>query len=393
LTIWSHTQGAFNLRIAISQVLGIDPATIRIIHREGAGCYGHNGADDVAFDAALAARAVPGRPVSLKWMRADEHGWEPYGSAMVIQMQASVNAAGAIIDWNHDVTSYTHSTRPRPATGATGLLAAWHLAEPIPPVQPQPVKAYHFGDYRNAQPIYDFSRQRVVRHFASDSPLRVSAMRSLGAYANVFAIESFMDELAHTANVDPVTFRLNHLADERAKAVLQAAADKVGWEARPRPAGDGHGWGIAFARYKNRQCYAAIAVEVNVDRETGDVRLGRVVISADAGLAVNPDGLSNQLEGGFLQAASWTLMEQVTFDEHGVTSLDWETYPILRFTAAPVIETVILNRPDCPPLGSGETTQNPTPAAIANAIFDAVGVRLRRIPFTPESVKAALNAQ
>ncbi len=392
LTVWSHTQVAFNLQESIAQVVGLKPAQVRIIHTEGAGCYGHNGADDAALDAALLALSVPERPVLLKWQRADEHGWEPYSSAMVMQMQASLNQAGAVIDWNHDVYSHTHSGRPRSVRDASGLLAAWHRHDPFPIPPPQPSSGAHSGSHRNADPLYAFARKRVVRHFIPNSPLRVSAMRSLGAYANVFAIESFMDELAEAAQTDPVEFRLRHLQDERAQAVIQAAAAKAGWTARTQPTNDGHGWGIAFAQYKNRQCYTAIAVEVQVDRASGVIRLERVVIAADAGQVVNPDGLSNQLEGGMVQAASWTLLEQVQWNAEGVTSLDWERYPILTMGAAPVIETVILNRPEQPFLGAGEASQNPTPAAIANAVYDAVGVRLREIPFTPQKVLAALTS-
>lgn len=390
LTVWSHTQAAFNLQAAIAHVLRLDAARVRVIHREGAGCYGHNGADDVALDAALVARALPGRPILLKWMRSDEHGWEPYGPVMAMQMQASLDADGRVIDWNHDVWSYGHTTRARSGGETSGLLAAWHLADAFPQQPPLLLGGYHFGSHRNADPLYAFGRRRIVRHEVENSPLRVSAMRSLGAYANVFAIESFMDELAHAAGIDPLQFRLRHLADERAKAVLQAAAEKAGWHTRS--AGEGHGWGLAFAQYKNRQCYAAVIVEARVERESGVIRLRRAILAADAGQVVNPDGLSNQLEGGFVQAASWTLYEQVRYDQQGVTSLDWESYPILRFSNAPVIETVILNRPELPFLGSGEASQNPTPAAIANAVYAAVGIRLRAIPFTPEKVKTALAA-
>ena len=389
LTIWSHTQGVFNLQAAVAQVLEMDPAHIRVIHVEGAGCYGHNGADDVGLDAALAARAVPGQPVMLKWMRADEHGWEPYSSAMVMKMQASLDGRGTVADWNHDVWSYVHSTRPRGGTEGSTLLASWHLARPFSAPTPQLPRSPEVGSHRNAAPIYHFSRKRIVKHFVADNPLRVSAMRSLGAYANVFAIASFMDELAQAAGIDPVEFRLRHLRDERAKAVIEAAAEKFGWQARPRPYNDGTGQGIAFARYKNRQCYTAVVVKLRVDHERGKIQLEHAVIAGDAGQVVNPDGLSNQLEGGFVQAASWTLKEQVTFDAVGITSLDWETYPILQFADVPTLETVLLNRPGMPFLGGGEASQNPTPAAIANAVYDAVGVRLRQIPFTPERVKNA----
>jgi len=390
LTVWSHTQGAYPLRASLAQVLRVDAADIRVIHREGAGCYGHNGADDVGLDAALLARALPGQPISLKWMREDEHAWEPYGPAMAVQLQASLDASGAVSHWNEDIWSYPHSGRPRPGTNTSGLLAAWHLATPIPPPTNRIMGGRHSGSFRNSDPLYAFPQRRVVNHHVDNSPLRTSSMRSLGAYANIFAIESFMDELALAAGMDPVAFRLQHLTDERAKAVLEAAAQKANWQPQTRPAGTGRGRGIAFAQYKNIQCYCAIGVEVTVDRESGQIHLARAVIAAEAGQVVNPDGLSNQLEGGFVQAASWTLLEEVGFDQHGVTSRDWESYPILRFTGAPVIETVLLNRPDLPFLGSGEASQNPTPAAIANAVFDAVGVRLRQIPFTPERVRAAL---
>lgn len=218
-------------------------------------------------------------------------------------------------------------------------------------------------------------------------------MRGLGAFANVFAIESFMDELAHTAGADPVEFRLRHLQDERARAVINAAVRKAGWQGGERILGEDRGRGIAFSRYKNRGCYAAIVVDLSVDRNSGQISLERAVIAADAGQIVNPDGLSNQLEGGFLQSASWTLKEQVTFDEHGITSRDWDSYPVLRFPESPEIETVLVDRPDMPFLGCGEGAQGPAPAAIANAIFDAAGIRLREIPFTPERVKAAITAR
>ena len=392
LTIWTQAQGVFPPRAAIAQVLGIAEAKIRVIHQEGSGCYGHNGADDAALDAALLARALPGRPVSLKWMRKDEHAWEPYGPAMVIKTQASLDANGEIVNWNYDVWSYPHSGRPRPDVETSGLLAAGHLAEPFPRPQPQPPMTPQVGGHRNADPLYDFSQRRIVTRFLPDSSLRTSSQRGLGAYGNIFAIESFMDELAQDGGIDPVEFRLRHLTDERARAVIEAAARKADWQPGDQPRNDGQGRGIAFARYKNRQCYAAIVVDVTVDRTSGRVRLERVVIAADAGQIINPDGLSNQLEGGFVQAASWTLFEQVLYDQSGITSVDWDSYPILSFPDAPKIETVLLNRPDQPPMGSGEATQGPTPAAIANAVFNAVGIRLRRLPFTPERVKEALQA-
>jgi CO/xanthine dehydrogenase Mo-binding subunit len=264
------------------------------------------------------------------------------------------------------------------------------LAEPFARPQPQPFTGPQVGIYRNADPLYAFPKRRIVKHFVPDSPLRTSALRGLGAYANVFAIESFMDELAHRAGADPVEFRLRYLVDQRARAVVEAVAEKADWQSGNPSRGDGHGRGMAFAQYKNRQCYTALVVDLNVDQPSGLIRLEQAIIAADAGQIVNPDGLSSQLEGGFIQGASWTLKEQVSFDEHGVISTDWHSYPVLRFPTTPKIETVLLNRPGQPYLGSGEAAPMPAGAAIANAVFDAVGIRLRQVPFTPERVRKAL---
>jgi CO/xanthine dehydrogenase Mo-binding subunit len=390
LTIWVHSQGVYPIRSAIAPVLGLEESDIRVIQTEGSGCYGHNGADDAALDAALLAREFEGVPVSLKWMRRDELTWEPYGPAMVIKMQASLGDDTEIIDWNHDVYSYPHLGRPREGGRQSDLIASWHLAEPFEKSQRMPIHAPHIGSHRNADPLYTFPQRRVVKHFVTDSPLRTSAMRGLGAYGNVFAIESFMDEMALAAGRDPVDFRLLYLKDARARAVIQAAVKKAGWVAGGSR-GDDRGRGIAFAQYKNRQCYAAVVVDLHVDRKSGAIQLERAVIAADAGLIINPDGLSSQLEGGFVQSASWTLKEQVNFDETGILAEDWDSYPILRFPEIPPIEVVLINRQDLPSIGSGEATQGPTPAAIANAVFDAVGVRLREIPFTPEKVIKGLR--
>jgi nicotinate dehydrogenase subunit B len=390
LTLWVHSQGVYPIRSSIAPILGMDESKIRVIQTEGSGCYGHNGADDAVLDAALLAREMIGVPISVKWMRKDELTWEPYGPAMVIKMQASLGVNDEVIDWNHDVYSYPHLGRPREGSKQSDLVASWHLAEPYEKSRRMPIHAPHIGSHRNADPLYSFPRKRIVKHFVPESPLRTSAMRGLGAYGNGFAIESFMDELAHAAGIDPVEFRLRHLSDPRAKAVIQAAAEKSGFHTR-KNLGEGRGRGIAFAQYKNRQCYAAVVVDVRVERGTGLIRLERAVIAADAGQIINPDGLSNQLEGGFVQSASWTLKEQVNFDEHGILAEDWDSYPILGFPDTPVIEVVLINRPEMQALGSGEATQGPTPAAIANAVYDAIGIRLREIPFTPERVKEVLG--
>ncbi len=386
LTVWTHSQGVAVARGAIAEALGMPPDAIRVIHADGAGCYGHNGADDAAFDAVLLARAVPSRPVRLQWMRDDEHAWEPYGPAMLIQSRASLDAAGRVIDWSHEVFSNPHVGRPRPSGDRSEFVAAWHRAEPMQRPEPRAALFSHAGIHRNADPVYVFPRKRVVKHMIKSRPLRTSSLRGLGAYANVFAIESFMDELAHAAGVDPVEFRLRHLEDPRARAVIQAAAERASWRGA---GGDGRGQGLGFARYKNAQTYVAVIMDVEVDDGSGAIRLIRALIAADAGQVVDPEGLSNQLEGGVVQAASWTLKEQVLFDRTRITSTDWESYPILGFHEVPEVETVLLNQPGAPFLGAGEAAQGPTPAAIANAVFHAIGARLREVPFTKERVRAA----
>ena len=393
LTIWSHSQGVSVLRLALAQALGLTPDKLRVVHLEGPGCYGHNGADDVACDAALVARALPGRPVHVQWSRGDEHAWEPYGPAMVIELEASLDPAGRVVDWNHETRSYTHVSRALPySERRSGLIAAWHRAAPMNPPVPRPALASHAGIHRNSDPLYTFPRRRIVKHFLPGAPFRTSALRSLGAYANVFALESFMDELAHAAAIDPLEFRLRHLDDARARDVLRAAAERFGWQSRAPGGHSGRGRGLAFARYKNQKCWCAVAVELSVDDARAAIRLERAVTAADAGQIVDPDGLTNQLEGGFVQAASWTLHEEVRFDRERVTSVDWETYPILRFDEVPEIETVLVDRPGQPWLGAGEAAQGPTAAAIANAVFDATGLRLRDLPLTPERVRTAALA-
>ncbi|MFE0757623.1 molybdopterin cofactor-binding domain-containing protein [Inquilinus sp. NPDC058860] len=388
LTVWTHTQGVYPDRRAIAEMLGRPPEQVRCIHVQGSGCYGHNGADDAAADAALLAAALPGRPVRVQWMREQEHAWEPYGPAMVAQARATLDEAGRIADWDYGVWSNTHSMRPGPAGS---LLAARYLAKPFPVPAPRPLPQPEGGGDRNAIPLYTLPSARVVHHFLPDMPLRISALRSLGAQMNVFAIESFMDELALAAGADPVEFRLGHLDDPRARDVITAAAEAFGWS-RGKPAAPGHGRGFAFARYKNLAAYCAVAVEVAVERETGEVRVPRVVAAVDTGQVVNPDGVRNQIEGAVLQSMSWTLYESVGFDQGRITSVDWSTYPILRFDAVPdSVEVRIIDRPGAPFLGCGETGQGPASAALGNGIADAAGRRLRDLPLTAARIKAAIG--
>jgi nicotinate dehydrogenase subunit B len=388
MTVWSHTQGAFPLRGDLAKVLGMPNAQVDVVHMPGAGCYGHNGADDVALDAALVARAVAGSPVKLQWMRDDEFVWAPFGPGMAMRVEAALASDGKIVDWSYDVWSNSHAMRPGQA-GGVNLLAAWDLGTPFakspPPHIPQP-----FGDGdRNAVPSYELPRKEIRNHLLLDAPVRNGSFRTLGAHGNIFAIESFMDELADVAGIDPLSFRLAHLRDPRARAVLQAAADKAGWT--PGKKGDGrNGRGLAFCRYKSIGMYAAVVVDVEVDRETGVIKVPRVVMTADIGLVVNPDGAKNQLEGAIVQAVSLTLKEQVAFDRREITSRDWSGYPILTFPEVPSVEVILMDRSD-PSLGAGEGSLPPTSAALANAFAHATGRRMRELPMTPERVKASLS--
>ncbi len=385
--VWTHSQGVFPLRQHLARALRVPEASITCSHVEGSGCYGHNGADDVALDAALVARATGGRPVKLQWMREDEFGWEPYGSAMVMKLKARIDESKHVVDWRHDVWSHPHSTRPGGA--GANLLAGWHIANPVaqgvPVNSPQPSGAAD----RNAVPLYDFPGQTITLHYITDMPIRTSALRTLGAYSNVFALESFMDEVAAAAGADPVEFRLRHLKDPRARAVIEECARKANW--KPGQKGDGsRGRGFAFAKYKNLAAYCAIAADVVVDRRTGKVHVTKAVAAVDAGLIVNPNGVVNQIEGGIIQSTSWTLKEHVTFDPQRITTRSWADYPILTFPEVPAVEVHLLNRPEERSLGCGEGSQGPTVAAIANAVANATGTRIRDLPFAPQRVKAAL---
>ena len=385
LTVWSHAQGPFLLRGALAEALGLAADDVTVHHRENAGCYGHNGADDASLDAALAARAVPGRTVLLKYTRADEHLNEPLSPATCVDLSAALTD-GTIHTWHADIYSETHSGRPAPGQQGSNLRAAWDLERPLPKPPAVPGRGPHGGIHRNADPYYTFGERRVVKHLAAPR-VRTSSTRGLGAFANVFAIESFMDELAAHAELDPVALRQSHLEDARAREVIARAANALQeWQSDIDP---GVGTGLAFARYKNVQTYCAVAVKLRVDNETAEVALIDAMIAADAGRIVDPDGLAHQLEGGFVQAASWSLKEAVTFDDGGRTTADWDSYPILRFSEVPEIRVELIDRPDQPSLGAGEASTGPTPAAIANAICSATGIRVRTIPFTPDNLRAA----
>ncbi len=385
LTIWSHTQGSHHLRGQIAQVMGVAAADVEVIHKDGAGCYGHNGADDVALDAALLARACA-RPVLVQWTREDELAWSPCGSAMVVRVAGSLDATGRVVDWQHEIWSHTHIKRPGWGEGIN-LLAAWHMDPPFPVPPAKDVPQPTGGADRNAIPLYDFPAQEISYNFIADMPLRVSALRTLGAFANVFAIESFMDELADAANVDAIEFRLRHLQDARARQVIEVVAKAAGWTTGEKGNAT-RGRGLGFARYKNLSAYCAVIAEVEVG---ATLRVRRVFAAIDAGQVVNPDGLKNQIEGGIVQAISWTLKEQVLWDRDRVLARSWESYPILHFDETPEVEVSIVNQPGDPALGVGECAAGPTAAAVANALFNAMGVRARDLPLTPERIARAMN--
>jgi nicotinate dehydrogenase subunit B len=385
LTVWTHSQGVYPLRSALAQTLKLNPSAISVRHVQGAGCYGHNGADDAAGDAAVIAYLRPGRPIRVRWRREEEFGFEPISPAMVVKVGAVLDANGHPSDWTAEIWSGSHSARP----GSGHLLAAEALPSPPPPYPPADVPdAAGGGATRNAEPLYDIAAKRIIHHLVPETPVRTSALRGLGAMPNVFAIESFIDELAERAGDDPVHFRLAQMSDPRARRVIERVAEMAGWKAG-LPAGTGRGRGIGFARYKNRAAYSAVVVELEAD-ET--IRLLEMWCATDAGLVINPDGAINQLEGGMVQSASWVLKEQVRFQDGGVSSLDWDAYPVLKFSEVPEIHVTLVDSGSDVPLGVGEATAGPTAAAIGNAVSHALGARIRDLPLTRERIMATLLA-
>jgi nicotinate dehydrogenase subunit B len=410
LKVWSHTQGIFPLRKDLALALGIDAQQIEVQHVRGAGCYGHNGADDVAYNAAWLARYVPGQCVRVQWTREEEMQQSPLAPAMRVKLQATVQSVAAptssgpskgsadleLLTWQHDVWSQGHSSRPgRAATPA--FKDSWLTDQQFPVLEPINVAAAAgAGAERNAIPPYSSAHIKVNANRLQGLPFRTSALRSLGAHANVFACESFMDEIADDQGLDPVAFRLGKLEDPRARAVVQTLADQVNWLERRQSLSQKEGWGlgIAYARYKSKGAYCAVVAEVEV---THQVNVRRLWVVADIGEVIHADGAISQLEGGAIQSTSWALKEQAHWDSNNITSTHWDAYPILRFSEVPEVQVHLMpghsqNSGSLnPPLGSGEATQGPTTAAIANAVFHAVGVRVRQLPLTPDNLaKAAL---
>jgi nicotinate dehydrogenase subunit B len=387
-TIWSGPQGPFRTRATVATILGLKDQDVRIIYHEASGSYGRMSTDDCAEDAALMSRAV-GAPVRVQWSRQDEHGWEPKGPAQLDEVKAAVDGNGKLIGW--DFQDYS---QPWSASGSTPLLASLQVG--ITPTNPG-----GSNGTQSSGEFYGVSNQLILAHhinwhFPEPIPLRTSNLRAPGDVARCFACEGFIDEIAADLKVDPVEFRLNHLsANKRAAECLKAAADKAGWQKRPSPAPTSSGnvakgRGIAVTNRSNT--YVALVADVEVNKTTGQVAVKKLVCAHDCGLMVNPDGVMNQVEGNIIQGASRAMYEEVTFDTNGaVTSLDWATYPILRFPDLPELDVVLINRPDMQPLGAGEGATIPPAAAIANAIYDAVGVRLREGPFTAKRVLAAIQ--
>jgi nicotinate dehydrogenase subunit B len=383
--VWTHSQGVYLLRADLALVVRLPVEQITVEHLEGAGCYGHNAADDVALDAVLLAKAAGGRPVRVQWSRADEMTHAPFGAAMAIEIEADLDAQSEIISWRHSIWSNGHAARPGRAS-QPALLAAFELEHPYPRViSANPPQANGGGGDRNSIPLYDFPSWKIESHRLLTMPVRTSALRTLGGQGNVFAIESFLDEIAAERGEDPVAFRLRQLSDERAKDVIRAAAKRANW----RPAAKaGTGYGIGFARYKNTGAYCAVIAEIEGEE---DIRVKKLTIAVDVGEAINPDGVINQIEGGAIQATSWVLKERVRFDSERITSNSWTEYPILRFSEVPRVDVEVIQRSEIDSVGAGEAAHGPVAAAIANAVFDGLGVRVRDLPLTRDSLIAAME--
>lgn len=382
--VWTHSQAIYLLRIDLARILGLPIENITVEHMEGAGCYGHNGADDVALDAVLLARATEGRPVRVQWSRADEMTHAPFGAAMLVEIAVDLDARNEIIGWRHSIWGNGHASRPD-GREPPKLLAATELKEAFPRLAAGNQRQPSGGADRNSIPMYDFPSWHVEFHRLLTMPIRTSALRSLGGQCNVFAIESIIDEIACERGEDPAAFRLRHLRDERARAVIEGATKRATWKPEKRT---GTGLGLGFARYKNAGAYCAAVAEVEA---IGELRVRKLTLAADVGEAINPDGVLNQLEGGAIQATSWALKERVRFDRQRITSTGWSDYPILRFSEVPDIDIVLIPRPDQEPLGAGEAALGPVTAAIGNAVFDALGARVRDLPMTRQRLVESLE--
>lgn len=386
LTVWTHNQGVYPLQDMAMRATGLPLAAIEVRHAQGAGNYGHNGSDDASIDAAVIAHRRPGAPIRVQWSREDEFGASPVGAAMHIELAAELDASGRIVDYTAEIWDPPHTNR-----GVSLAQQALPKIAGLPPPRPQgpalPPGFRFSGGLLNAIPSYDIETTRTVEHVVVP-PVRTSSLRGLGGPPNTFAGECFVDELAEIAGQDPLAYRLSMVSDPRGRAVIETLAALCDWPRR-WDAGTGRGLGLAYDRHRDRGAYCAVAAELTVD---ADVRLVKLWCACDGGLIVNPDGALNQLEGGMVMAASWTLKEQVKLGGPGVASTTWDDYPILRFDEVPEIEVELVNTRAERPFGLGEISQGPTIAAIANAVAHALGARIRDLPLTREKIAATLLA-
>jgi len=385
LTVWSASQAPHWLRRDLAATFGIPVTSVRVMYFDGAGCYGRNGHEDAAADAALIAREI-GRPVRVQWMRHDEHGWDPKGPPTLVDLRAGLDQAGNVVAWQSEFWIPKATITQSPTLIAATLAGLPHKQD----INPGNV-------FQNSAPPYAFPNAHAVCHRLETTPFRPSWIRTPGRMQNTYANEAFMDELAAAAGVDPIEFRLRHLNDPRGAEVLRAAARRARWQPRPSPqkssARVARGRGVTYVKYENVRTYVAAVADVEVDRSSGVVRVTRVVVAHDCGLMINPDGVRAQIEGNVVQTVSRTLKEELKWDGSRVTSLDWASYPILTFPEVPEVEMELIDRPGDPPWGAGEPAAAVVPSAISNAVFDAIGVRLRTVPYTPDRVKAAIRAQ
>ena len=385
-TIWSASQATHRYQPALARVLGLPRESVRVIYLDGAGCYGMNGHDDAAADAALLAKAA-GRPVRVQWSRADELGWDPKGPPQLLELRGALDANKRISAWEAEMW----------VPLATANLAHVPLLGPTDAGIAQPAGQAVGLISQNANPPYPVANLKVAAHWLADAPLRPSNIRAPGKVANCFAVESFVDQLAAGAGIDPLEFRLRDMTDPRGIEVLKRCAALIGWSAHASPAArqsgaKARGRGLAYIHYKHSETYAAVAMNVEVERATGAIRVLQIACAHDCGLMINPDAVRNQVEGNILQTLSRTLHERTTFDAQRVTSVSWASYPILRFGDVPELRIELIQRLGEPPLGAGEAASTPVPAALANAVFDATGAKLFEVPFAPEMVRAAMKA-
>jgi CO/xanthine dehydrogenase Mo-binding subunit len=383
--IWTASQGTHGNRTTFARFLGLPKEKVRLIYLEGSGCYGMNGHEDAAADAAILSRAV-GSPVRVQWSREDELGFDPKGPPQLIDISGAIDAEGRILDWRTELW-LPQATKGLPNIPLLGPDAAGL----------DQVRGLNAGLIaQNGDPPYAAGSVQVIAHWLKDAPLRPAPIRSPGKPANCFAVESFVDELAAAAGIDPVAFRLRGLENTRGIEVIKRVAALMKWQFRPSPGANmgaviTHGRGISYVHYKHNETYVAIGMQITIERASGRIKVERVVCAHDCGQIINPDGVRAQIEGGILQTLSRVLLEEVKFDSSRVLSVDWSTYPILKFSEVPKIEIDLIDRPTEPPFGAGEATCAAVGAALANAVYDAAGVRLRTVPFTPERVKATLN--